>query len=35
MDEFFAFLVLVFCTPLGWIGMLVFGYMIYLIRGKR
>jgi hypothetical protein len=35
MKELAAVLIMVFCTPVGWIGMLTFGYMIKLIRGNK
>lgn len=32
MDGFWAFLLMTFCTPLGWVGMYVFGVVIKMIK---
>ena len=29
MDYFALALILIFCTPLGWVGILLFGAMVY------
>ncbi len=34
MDNLFVFLIILFCTPLGWIGMLCFAVAVSAVRSK-
>jgi hypothetical protein len=34
MSYIAAILIAVFCTPLGWIGMICFGLMVNMMRNK-
>jgi hypothetical protein len=35
MSEIAAIIFSIFCTPVGWVGMLCFGYMVKMIRNKE
>jgi hypothetical protein len=34
MKELAAVLITIFCTPLGWVGMIAFGLMVSMMRKK-